>query len=88
VRLRVLEAANWVAYDGYAERPYPGRITLFRAVDEPGDAGGDADLGWGQVAQAVQIIEMPGTHFDFIEQPELGHRLREELERAQRARVS
>jgi amino acid adenylation domain-containing protein len=84
VRLRVLEAANWVAYDSYAEQAYPGRITLFRAVDEPGDMGGDADLGWDRVASGVQIIEMPGTHFDFIEQPELGHRLREELENAQR----
>jgi aspartate racemase len=87
VRWRVVEASNFSAYRRYVEQAYDGRVTLFRAVDEPGGPNEDLDLGWSQVCRGgVEIIELPGYHRDFIEQPEVGHRLRSVLEAAQSRR--
>jgi thioesterase domain-containing protein/acyl carrier protein len=89
VRVRVVETSNRQAFLRYTELRFDGRMVLFRAVDEPGSDHRALDLGWRQVAMGgVDIISLPGTHHDFIEQPELAHRLRGLLEQAQQPAAS
>ena len=84
VRCRVVEAANYRAYAAYTEAHYKGGLALFRAKDEARHDGFDRDLGWAEVAAAVEVIELPGTHGEFIEQPALAQGLRDLLLRTQR----
>src|SRR4029079_12412055 len=42
--------AHWQAMLSYQPRPYPGRITLFRARKQP-LLSVDPTLGWGDLAQ-------------------------------------
>ena len=84
VRWRVVEAANYRASAAYVERPYNGLVTLFRALDEKDQRHLSADLGWGSVAKGgVEIISLPGTHREFIEQPDLPPAVREVLLKTQ-----
>ena len=88
VRRRVVETANRRAHGLYIEKPYGGTMVLFRAVDEVEHAGADGALGWrGVTSGRLEIIELPGTHREFIEQPDLAHALRAVLEQAQREAV-
>ncbi|HTY56399.1 MAG TPA: SDR family NAD(P)-dependent oxidoreductase [Candidatus Binataceae bacterium] len=63
---------NMFAAGQYLAKSYPGRITLFRAahgiaLDDP--RYGEA-LGWQNFAQGgVEIREVPGTHQDMLQEP-------------------
>jgi thioesterase domain-containing protein/acyl carrier protein len=47
----------------YAVRPYPGKITLFRAEEQPVGLRPDPYLGWGSFAgSGVDVYEVPGSH--------------------------
>jgi hypothetical protein len=47
----------------YRPQPYPGKITLFRALNQPIDYEAEPDLGWGRIAQGgVEIYDVPGDH--------------------------
>jgi thioesterase domain-containing protein/acyl carrier protein len=47
----------------YKPRPYAGKITLFRSLNQPIDFEVQADLGWSSVAQgAVEVHDVPGSH--------------------------
>lgn len=47
----------------YDNQPYPGRLTLFRAMDVVVLPGEDEALGWSEVAQSgVEVIWSPGSH--------------------------
>jgi thioesterase domain-containing protein/acyl carrier protein len=47
----------------YRPRPYPGKITLFRALDQPPEHEVEPDLGWSAVAQGgVQVHKVPSNH--------------------------
>jgi amino acid adenylation domain-containing protein len=47
----------------YKPRPYPGKITLFRTLDQGIDYETEPDLGWGTVAQGgVEIHDVTGSH--------------------------
>ncbi|MBV9877323.1 MAG: amino acid adenylation domain-containing protein [Verrucomicrobia bacterium] len=47
----------------YEPRPYAGKITLFRSLNQPIDFEVQADLGWSSVAQgAVEVHDVPGSH--------------------------
>jgi amino acid adenylation domain-containing protein len=47
----------------YKPRPYAGKITLFRSLNQPIDFEVQADLGWSSVAQGgVEVHEVPGSH--------------------------
>jgi thioesterase domain-containing protein/acyl carrier protein len=83
VRWRVVEAANYRASAAYTERSYGGVITLFRALDEHDHRHLPADLGWNSVASGVEVISLPGTHREFIEQPDLPPAVRDALLKAQ-----
>jgi len=85
LRWRFVEAANRRAFAHHVEKPYGGPVVLFRAIDEIDHHGADRALGWHTVTRDnLRIVELPGTHREFIEQPDLSHALREALARAQR----
>jgi amino acid adenylation domain-containing protein len=47
----------------YKPRPYGGKITLFRTLDQPIDFEVQADLGWSTVALGgVEVHDVPGSH--------------------------
>jgi amino acid adenylation domain-containing protein len=69
---------NWVtimtthtqAWRRYQPRPYAGRVTLFRAVDEPRMQDLPVDMGWGNLARGgVEIVDVPGDHLTMIHAP-------------------
>jgi thioesterase domain-containing protein len=55
---------------GYRPRPYPGRITLFRAVGTASRRGPDPFAGWSQVAAGgVEVYEVAGGHNTMMREP-------------------
>lgn len=52
----------------YRPRPYPGRLTIFKARD----SWGPNDLGWSSLAAGGIDVEMvPGDHYTMIEEPQV-----------------
>jgi amino acid adenylation domain-containing protein len=84
LRHREIERVHHRALAAYRPQPYEGPVLLFR-VSEPRRSRRHTEaLGWeGHVDGSIEVIELPGNHDSLIEQPELLHRLREALERAQ-----
>jgi thioesterase domain-containing protein/acyl carrier protein len=78
----VLLHAGW----SYRPRPYPGRVTLFRAADDRPSRGADPFSGWRQVAGGgVEVHEVAGGHNTMMREPHvqsLSARLSACLERA------
>lgn len=75
------------AWWNYELKTYPGRVTLFRAGEQPQDSAPANDLGWGRLAAAgVEIHEVPGDHISMIDEPHvqaLARRLRACIDRVQ-----
>jgi amino acid adenylation domain-containing protein len=72
-----LQDIDWVRHRalamgiGYKNRLYPGRVTLFRAMERRRSIAAD-NLGWGSIAEGgVEIIEVPGNHITMIREPNL-----------------
>ena len=65
---------NRRAWQAYQPRTYPGRLTIFRAVEQPRWPGyrfDDPTLGWGPLALGgVEVHEVPGDHLSHIFDPE------------------
>jgi len=67
--LRTLRA-NLKATASYVPGKYAGSITLFRAGERVLPAIPHSEtLGWGSVADAVELHIVPGTHLTMITQP-------------------
>jgi amino acid adenylation domain-containing protein len=48
----------------YRPLPYPKKITLFRASDQPPEYEAEPDLGWSAVAQGgIEVHNVPGNHW-------------------------
>ncbi|QLE58472.1 non-ribosomal peptide synthetase [Nostoc sp. TCL26-01] len=64
-------AANYQAYKKYVAQEYPGKITLFRAINNMTQLENSPDLRWGQIAtNGVEIYEVLGTsHTGLMEEP-------------------
>ena len=64
---------------------YPGRVTLFRAIENMGFI--DHDLGWSQLAPGgLEIHDVPGDTFSMLEEPHiqmLAEKLRDCIDRVQ-----
>jgi thioesterase domain-containing protein/acyl carrier protein len=81
----VEEAQNEMdkALKAYQPRPYPGKVTLFRATRQPYGLTSDRTLGWGpHVTGELEIIDMPGYHASMISEPRvrlLAEKLRRHL---------
>ncbi len=76
LRILAVEKANFRALAAYRPRPYDGPLLLLRTRVREGE--GAADMGWGRwIGGGVEVVELPGRHHDFIDQPELASRLRQ-----------
>jgi thioesterase domain-containing protein len=63
----------------YAPKPYPGKLTLFRATNQPRGIVTDPFLGWqGLAAEGIEVIESPGAHGAMTVDP-YARRLAEQL---------
>ena len=61
-------AMPFVAY-GPLQR-YPGRIHLFRALEQPFGCVEERSLGWSHLAAGgLEIIDTPGYHMEILEEP-------------------
>jgi thioesterase domain-containing protein len=69
---RFLQSApdiNWFAAVRYAPQFFPGRVTVFQAMESPDDARRSCDR-WAQVAgEGVEIREISGHHEDVLVEP-------------------
>jgi amino acid adenylation domain-containing protein len=80
--------AVWSAMErairGYHPRPYPGSITLFRAMDRSVTGTYSRTLGWGRLARGgVRVIDVPGTHSTVLRpgsEPPMAAKLRDCLD--------
>lgn len=66
--------ANSQAVHRYVPQRYPGKITLFRAVESADESTHKhkqhESLGWNQLTtEAVKVYEIPGNHFSILKQP-------------------
>lgn len=78
-----LREAEW-ARRRYRAKPYPGRLTVFRASVQPSWSR-DPTLGWSDLTQGgVDVRAVPGTHASIISGPHL-RVLGAELKRALQA---
>ena len=53
----------------YEPRPISGRLTIFRSTSEPTGRFLDPKLGWGGMAEDVDLILIPGDHFTIFSEP-------------------
>ena len=90
--IRRLIETNYQARMAYKPRPYPGRVTLFRARSEPLFHPQERDLGWGRVVLGgVEILKLRGNHKDILVDPrvhELADQFRKCLDEADRASLA
>lgn len=82
----VEEAAHWAAGQ-YVPGEYCGRITLFRATEQPPWIASDRMLGWGNLVKGgIEIYDTPGHHADLVRDPRvrvLARQLEDALAKAQ-----
>jgi thioesterase domain-containing protein len=57
----------------YQPRVYTGRIDLFRAEVQPEGCKTDPYLGWGSLAERIQVWECPGRHGNIGLEPNVAH---------------
>ncbi|HET8643616.1 MAG TPA: alpha/beta fold hydrolase, partial [Pseudonocardiaceae bacterium] len=50
----------------YRPGPYPGRVLLLRAAES-------ADLGWGDLGERFELVEVPGDHETILWPPNVQH---------------
>ncbi len=81
IRIRRVEQANHRALMRYRPQAYPGDIVLYRAT-EAGE-GDEATLGWRRwIEGRIEVVDIPGRHDNFIDQPELARALRARIKQA------
>ncbi len=58
------------AWNNYQVKKYPGKVTLFKAMERHDTDDEAPDLGWGRVAMAgVEVHEVPGNHNTMLHEP-------------------
>jgi thioesterase domain-containing protein len=74
--VRVLDVyrTNTRAARAYRAKPWPERVTLFRAVEgteglPASDPRREPDFGWSRVAAGVDIHAVPGNHLNMVAEP-------------------
>jgi surfactin family lipopeptide synthetase A len=68
--LQVLEA-NFQSGENYIGKFYPGKITLFRSSIQPITQALHPDLGWSDLAGAVDVHDIRGHHSDLLKEPHI-----------------
>jgi amino acid adenylation domain-containing protein len=61
--------AHLRACQGYHPGCYPGRVTLFRTRGQPLFCSLDPQFGWGDLAAAVDVVIIPGSHEKIFMEP-------------------
>jgi thioesterase domain-containing protein len=86
--MKSTEDISWVSAMSYEPKPWSGRITLFRASEQP-DPRLPRDLGWTAFAEGgVEVYELPGDHDLVFREPNiqiLAEQVRNHLERSDAA---
>ncbi|MCW1886943.1 amino acid adenylation domain-containing protein [Luteolibacter flavescens] len=71
-RVQVREE-NWRAMQAYKPRPYPGPITLFKAMTPSDKVQWPADYGWSAMALGgLRIVPVPGRHLTLFTEENIG----------------
>lgn len=61
--------ANSQATYRYVPQPYPNRITLFKAAEQPDPLKHEPTLNWSALTSDIQLHQVPGNHLSFLKQP-------------------
>lgn len=68
--IRDVRKSGHQASQTYDPKPYDGKVTLFRATEQPRGIIPDPTLGWGRLVRGpLEIIEVPGHHGSLIREP-------------------
>jgi thioesterase domain-containing protein/NRPS condensation-like uncharacterized protein len=60
---------NTFAARNYKMKPFPGKLTLFRASKQA-EAGVPSDNGWGHIfREGIEVHEIPGDHWQVLSEP-------------------
>ncbi|MEG3894626.1 MULTISPECIES: amino acid adenylation domain-containing protein [unclassified Microcoleus] len=77
---------NQEALRHYVAGVYPGRATLFKAVESAVAFGVDRELGWGEVVKGgIEVYDIPSDHLGMLKEPHvrvLGEKLQAAVDRA------
>ena len=66
----ILDEVNARAARSYRPLPYPGRLILFRATEQPFFSEHLPDLGWQPFAAGeFEVVDVPGSHLAILQQP-------------------
>jgi thioesterase domain-containing protein len=60
---------NHIALRGYVLQPFPGRVTLLKAVERATRASQSSSLGWDRLAAEVDVQLVPGNHYTMMREP-------------------
>ncbi len=60
------------AHEKYVPKPYAGKMTLFRAANQPLGIVPDPSLGWDGIPADLEIHEVPGHHGSVVSEPYVG----------------
>lgn len=71
LRTALIEESNMQASKNYQLKYYPDKITLLRANEWFGGVGVrlDEQLGWGDLAEKIEIHDISGHHLSIFKQP-------------------
>ena len=67
--LHKVHRANWIAMEKYILPPYPGRLHLFRAMDQKFYIKEPVCYGWDDFVDEVVILHIPGEHSTIFAPP-------------------
>ena len=68
--IRAVREAGHQAHKGYEAKPYPGEVTLLRAMEQPRGICEDRTNGWGDFALGgVKVHYVPGHHGAIMREP-------------------
>jgi len=65
-----VSAAHYRACWRHRPRPFPGKLLLLRAAEQP--PGALPDLGASVLAREVEVVEVPGNHQTLLREPQVG----------------
>ncbi|MEG4939661.1 amino acid adenylation domain-containing protein [Microcoleus sp. F4-D5] len=72
----------------YVAGVYPGRASIFKAVESAAASGADRELGWGEVVKGgIEVYDIPSDHLGMLKEPHvqiLGEKLQAAVDRFQR----
>ena len=78
---------NHQAFRNYVPNHYRGQIALFKAEERLSNGEQDPTMGWGKIAQALELQSVPGNHYTIVREPHvkvLAERLRDYCHKLER----